>query len=699
MIKSRVKTKDGDRPIIAYDINEFSPPVIAFKPLQRNHKIKWYATDYMVLDTETSRIGLDKSWIYQWAVKFKSTYIYGRTPSEFISLLTYMCEAYRLRDDKKIIIYIHNAAYDLQFLKHYLKQYDPTIDFFMLDNHAILICEILGFRIVCSYKLTNLSLAALSENYSTKYIKASGEIDYKVVRYQDSPLTDKDWYYMFSDVAAQYDGIRGFLNVMGYKYAYEAPFTSTGFVRATCRGAANATDYWRAEFQISALNLEQYNLCRWGFMGGVCIASFLYAGQTIRSDKLRHLDFRSSYPASQLTGYMPKGKPMWFGPVDDQDTFNSLLNEFCCVFVLSGTNLHIRKGVTAPCIPSSKCIGLKKPVRINGKLVYAEEFSIAVTELDYYWIDRQYTFDSMQIRNMLIFERGEIPSWFRSEVMTYFKQKQTLKHSNPLLYSKSKQFLNAIYGMTATSIIRPDIKMDPDLIAATKKLTPEEQAEEDKSKLRKYYKSYNNFMSYQYSLWTTARSRYRLYEMIEAAGYENFLYCDTDSIFYIETEENKKTMTAFKEECINRAIEHGAYIGTDYLGEPTDEAPIRAFRALHSKCYAMEEYSDKSGKYELKVVIAGIPKAATKWKDGEPVTITSAEELGSIDRLEDGFKFEHCGGTRAVYIEDPARIENINGHKTEIASGVIIEDIDKTISDTMYSIENGEFINMLLNYE
>lgn len=699
MIEAHVKTKSGDKKIIAYDINEFNPPVLAFKPLQRNHKIKWYATDYMVLDTETSHIDDSKAWVYQWAVKFKSTYIYGRKPSEFIQLLTYLAEAYQLRGDKKIIMYIHNSAYDLQFLKHYLKEYDPTIDFFMLDNHSILICEVLGFRIVCSYKLTNLSLAALSKNYANKYIKASGEIDYKLIRYQDSELNEKDWYYMFSDVAAQYDGIRGYLDTMGYKYAYEAPFTSTGFVRGDCRKASRATDDWRKEFQISALNLEQYNLCRWGFMGGVCIASFLYAGQTIRSDDLGHLDFRSSYPCSQLTDYMPKGKPMWFGPVDDMDTFRDLLNTFCCVFVFTAHEIHIKPGVTAPAIPSSKCVGLKEPVRINGKVVYAKELSIAITELDFYWIEKQYTFEGMQIRNMLIFERGEVPEWFRREVMTYYKQKQSLKHENPLLYAKSKNFLNGIYGMTATALIRPDINMDEDLIASTKDLTPEERTKEDESKLRKYYKSYNNFMPYQYALWTTARSRYRLYEMIEAAGYENFLYCDTDSIFYIKTPENEKRMQIFKEECIKRAIDHHAYIGTDYLGEPTTEPPIRAFRALHSKCYAMEELNEKSGEYELKVVIAGIPKKATKWVKGKPITITNAEELGSIDNLADGFKFEHCGGTRAIYLEDPKRIEFINGHKTELASSVIIEDIEKVISDTMYSIENNEFINMLLKYD
>ena len=76
--------------------------------------------------------------------------------------------------------------------------------------------------------------------------------------------------------------------------------------------------------------------------------------------------------------------------------------------------------------------------------------------------------------------------------------------------------------------------------------------------------------------------------------YENFLYCDTDSVFYIETEYNKKTMEAYAQECRQRAIDAGAYVGNKYLGEPTEEPPLKAFRAIHSKCYAMEEYNKKT---------------------------------------------------------------------------------------------------------
>lgn len=690
MIESHVKTKEGREPITAYEYNEAPLPMLTFKDLQRNHKMVKYATDFAVLDTETSHTDLITGWVYQWAFKLKKTYIYGRKPEEFIELLIRMAERYQLSTDKRLIIYLHNASYDLQYLKHYLKGYDPAAQFLAIDAHSILICDVLGFRILCSYKLTNLSLAALSENYASNYVKAVGEIDYSIVRYQDSNLTDQDWFYMFSDVAAQYDGICGYLKAMGYKYAFQAPFTSTGFVRTACRKAALKDKKWRDKFTTSALDLEQYNLCRWAFMGGVCIASFMYSGKTVRGRNLRHKDFTSSYPARQMLDYFPEGAPSWYGDVDDRDELEELLNTYCCIFVLTLKEVHIKTGVTAPCIPSSKCVGLREPVRLNGKIVYAKELSIAVTELDFKWIRKQYTADEMKVSKMLIFKRGTVPDWLRSEVFEYFKNKCTLKDSNELLYNKSKAFLNAIYGMTATQILRPEYEMTDDGDFHIKEY--ENKEESDESRLKKYYRSYNSFMPYQYACYTTAWARDALFTMIESVGYDKFLYCDTDSVFYIETKKNAERMKEYADYCRNRAISAGAYVDDKYLGEPTDEPKLRAFRALHAKCYAMEEYNKKTRKYELKVVIAGIPKKSIKWIDGEPVEKTNSEELGSIDNLKDGFKFTHNGGTRCVYNEDLPHKEVINGHEISLASSAVIDNIDKEISDTMWSVEG---INLL----
>lgn len=695
MIDSEVKTKDGREQIKAYTVEEFEPSMCMFRPLQRNHKFKYYATDYMTLDTETSHDGDEDAWIYQWAVKFQGRYIYGRKPSEIIDLLKKLADFYGLSYDKKIICFIHNSSYDIQYLKHFLARYDCKINLLAIDNHSILQVDVWGFRILCSYKLTNMSLAKLAESYATTYEKATGEIDYTLTRYQDSKLTASDWFYMFSDVASQHDGIQGYITAMGYKFAYECPITSTGFVRTACRNAANNEKDWRMNFEMSALDLDDYLLCRQCFMGGVTICNYLYSGVTIRSKKLRHKDFCSSYPARQILDYMPVGQPMHF-KVKDMETFRHLLNNYCCVFVIELTNVRLKKGITAPYIPSSKCIGSehdKELLKVNGKVVYAPKIKIALCELDFAIIERQYKFDeNFKVGHMIIFERGEAPKWLKHEVMEYFEQKCTKKDLDEYLYMRAKAFLNSVYGMTATSVLRQEYKLNNEMVIEAKK---SKDREAQKKALEKYYKSYNSFMPYQLAIYTTAWARTALFEMIEAVGYDAFLYCDTDSVFYIENRRNRITMALYTEKCYKRAKEAGAFVGKKFLGLPEDEPRIRAFRALHAKCYAMEEYNKKTGQFELKVIIAGIPKASTKWIDGEAVTITNAQELKKIDNLVDGFTFKHCGGTRAIYNERPIETKIINGHKIELASNVIIDNIEKEVSDTMWTHEGLELCNIL----
>lgn len=675
MIKSKVKTKEGEEPITAYSVNEVLLPSVKFEKWTQGKITREYAIDFAVLDTETSHSDLETGWIYQWAVKWAGIYIYGRKPTELIELLQKIRKKYDLDDKRRIIFYIHNASYDLQYLKEYLLQYDDRMKVMATDAHTFLITDVCGFRILCSYKLSNMGLDMFSKTYADRYVKAVGEIDYTVVRYQDSILNEDDWFYMFSDVASQYDALQGYLKINGYDRAYKAPYTSTGFVRANCRKASTKSLNWHRKFKVSALNLEQYQLCRQAFMGGITICSWLWEGETIRVGhngvrKIGHKDFTSSYPARQMLDYFPVGRPFWFGEISDNDIFESVLNNYCCIFLLHLEGVHIKEGITAPYIPSSKCISLINPLKINGKVIYADSLTIAVTEIDYKWIKRQYTAESKAVTNMLCFNRGAAPDWLKAEVMKYFTMKCTTDKKTTL-YDWVKALLNSIYGMSATSICRDTWDFTEGIITKGK-------ADFNKQ-LNHFYNSRNSFMPYQIGVYTTAHARNALMEMIECVGYDKFLYCDTDSVFYISTEENEKALAAMNEEIKTRAAAAGAYYGNKILGLATDEPELTAFRGLHAKCYAVEE-KEKG----LKVTIAGIPKRSIKWIDGKPVEKTNAEELGSIDNLKDGFTFKHCGGTRTVYIEDKAHIEIINGHETELASAAIIENIEKTISETMW---------------
>lgn len=674
-------TRGGAEISEASSVSDFIPPELKFSTKRKNKRVYQYADDFICLDTETSHSGEDCAWIYQWAASVGDTFVIGRRPSEFVQLLEKLRDFYGLSDLKKIIIYVHNLSYDFQYLKHYLKLYDANMEVFAIDRHGVLTVDVWGFRFICSYHLSNMSLDLFSKTYAEKFLKAKGLIDYDVVRYQDGELTAEDWSYMLSDVASQRDAIKGLLKSHGIRRPIDAPITNTGFVRTDCRKASQADPKYRRWFQRMALQLSQYNLLREAFAGGLTIANFKYAGATIEGD-IGHVDFRSSYPARIMIDYFPIGKPMWYGKIESMQELETVTTTYCAVFMLHLEGLKVRAGVTAPCIPSSKCIGIEDVLKVNGKVVYAARLSIAVTEIDFKWIRKQYTADSISVSNVLIMKRGKLPEWFRERTMFYYENKSKLKKSDPRLYQISKGMLNGIYGMTATRLCRDEIILSDALELLEKK-------GDDLKQIEKYYASWNSFLPYQWGVYTTAHARDALLTMIEAVGYDNFLYCDTDSVFYKRTPETEEALKQMNLNNEIRARAAGAVYNGEALGEATKEPDILKFRALHAKCYAMEEKTP-DGSTNLVVTIAGIPKRTTKWKNGKPVTITNAEELGGIDNLEDGFIFRHNGGTRTLYLEDGPRVATVNGHRLEMASAAVILPIEKELSGTMWSRYDGE---------
>ena len=696
MFTVEVNTKTGPEDVDVYTVEDARFPVLTWRKVKHRRKFIEYAEQFATLDTETSHIEDRAGWIYQWAVKLGKYVYVGRRPSEIIALIEKLVEVYGLTDERKIIFYVHNLSYDFQYLKHYLKEYDVNLRVMATDAHKLISADVRGIKFVCSYRLTNLSLNTFAKQYAQKYLKAAGAIDYGVIRYQDTELTKTDWFYMVSDVFSQWDAISNYLKINGFDYAADAPLTSTGFVRTDCRHASERSLNWRKKFMNSQLSLEQYNLMRASFMGGITIASWKYAGKTVRAGDpgvpgLKHYDFTSSYPARQMMDYFPTGRPAWYGEVNSTKEFKELLENYCCTFIITLYNVHIKPGITAPYIPSSKCMDYSGILKINGKVVFAEKLSICINEIDFKWIHKQYTFDDYSVSKMLIFKRGKIPAWLREQIMKYYRNKSTLKKADPNLYMASKAKLNGIYGMSATAIVRDQFYINSDCVI--------ESAEGDAGlQISNFYNSRNSFMPYQYGTYTTAWARDALMQMVEIVGYNNFLYCDTDSVFYISDPETDKRMDEFNAALRDRAITAGAYIDeNNILGVATEEPAFKSFRALHAKCYALEE-KNASGDYELKVTIAGIPKSAEKWTDGKRQTITNAEELGCIDNLKNGFIFTDCGGVRAVYIEQEEIIETeINGHKTELSSSAIILPIEKEIQGDISKVADGIMYHILID--
>ena len=84
-----------------------------------------------------------------------------------------------------------------------------------------------------------------------------------------------------------------------------------------------------------------------------------------------------------MLDYFPTGAPNWYGDIESEEELDDVCGEYCCVFILTLDNVHIKKGVSAPCIPSSKCIHKENELKLNGKIVSADTLTMVCCELDY----------------------------------------------------------------------------------------------------------------------------------------------------------------------------------------------------------------------------------------------------------------------------------------------------------------------------
>lgn len=662
------------------------------------HK-KHYIQQPAFLDTETSwnhdndnPIG----WIYQYALEFNNEMVIGQDPITLCEHLKQMKEYYNLtKEDNHIVIYIHNASYDYTYLYQFLRGYFGNPELLALKAHKILIADFDGLEIRCSYLLSNMSLAQWGKKLGNTITKMVGAIDYNEIHYQDEELSITDWEYMVNDVLTMKECV--YREMQFYEDTITSiPLTSTGYVRRDSRRAIAGDKAYRKWFQKTKMTVPFFILANRTFAGGLTHGNRRLGGITVYD--VDHVDAKSHYPTREMINYMPMGKWLHYykyetdGPMDP-NLFNSLISEYCCIFMVMFTNLRLKPQVTCPCISKHKIhnyweveftndfgnIGTD-----NGKVVNATgQIIISCTELDWYWMRQQYETDGITILDMYTSERGLYNDKLRDVINKYF----TIKETTPpgVFRDKSKNKLNGIYGQTATNPVREVVEFNYDLMEWTESYSMDEEYLEEQ--LAKYYRSRNSFNNYTIGIYTTSWARYVLLDVIQnIIGYENFIYTDTDSAFFKSSPEIKKRLDEYNEKVIARNKELGYGVQNlkgemSYYGTFEYEDHCKAFRFLHSKCYALVTDDD-----ELKVTIAGVTKDNKQPKD-HPDYITSAQELGSIDKLEDGFEFRQCGGTKSKYVESPINAALINGHDIIYASACIITTTTKKLGGTVEGME------------
>lgn len=404
-----------------------------------------------------------RSVMYVWQFGVENVVIMGRTWDEFIEL----CDTIKNYTDKcvRLIVYVHFLDHEFQFMRKRFT-WDSV---FSREVRSPIYAVTGGIEFRDSYILSGKSLANTAKDIRSNrgLKKRVGDLDYSLVRGYKTHLTRREIGYCMADVQILNTYIREKIEDEGENIAH-IPLTNTGYVRRYVRSQClphkkelryKSNIFYRG---IHSLNLtaNEYNLLKWCFAGGFTHSNALYSGDTLRG-KIDSIDFTSSYPAVILSNPFPGSSGKRVHP-KSQKEFDEYIKDYLSIFVIKFKSLNTRPDVYDNIISVSKCRGIKGGVFNNGRIVSAEEFTTAMTNIDLECVRRFYTYDHFTIGDMYIYEKRYMPRSIIESVLELYRAKTTLKGvpDSEVEYMLKKGMLNSIFGMMVTDIVKSEILCD-----------------------------------------------------------------------------------------------------------------------------------------------------------------------------------------------------------------------------------------------
>lgn len=679
----------------------------------KDKKTTIYLNLECAFDIETTSTYINKNekfaFMYEWTfgVGKPDWLVYGRTWEEFLNLCKELKKFFSLSEDRILIIYVHNLAYEFQFMRKYFN----WLSVFSVDDRKPIkaLCDF-GIEFRDSYILSGYSLEKLADNLVTHKIeKLVGDLDYKLVRNSKTFLSNKELKYCENDVLI----VLYYINeqIMQYGDITKIPLTNTGrvrqFVRRNClsynkshkhEGQKGKIERYRNLMQECVLDKDTYVMLKRCFMGGFTHASMSHVMKLLYN--VSSIDFTSSYPYVMLSEKFPMSKPIKVN-LQNEDFWELYNNENVgLMFDLRLTNVH-SKNTYESYLSESKCFKKTNVMINNGRIFSADEIITTVTDIDLKIIKACYTFDAIQVTNVYKFHLQYLPKQIILSILELYGKKTTLKgvSEKEVEYLISKGMLNSVYGMCVTDIIRGMIEYcngEWKKEEITEKLIDEQ--------IEKYNNGRNRFLYYAWGVWVTAYARKNLWTGILNIG-DDYIYSDTDSIKFLNYEKhldfineyNKQVEYKLKVMCINKQIDFNlckpkTIKGTEKLIGVWDyEGTYNRFKTLGAKRY-MYEIDNK-----IHITIAGLSKQNGA-KYLEEITKNDNTKIFNLFNDDLYIPANKTGKNTHTYIDDEmcSEITDYQGNKELVTSlsSIHLSECDFTLS---LAKEYSKFLDNLSN--
>ena len=618
---------------------------IDVKSIKRYVKNKKEYYNYPVaFDIETSSFldnGEPRACMYVWQMCFGDSdfVVVGRTWQEWQDFIKLVRKTFRLKKDRILVIYVHNLAYEAQFIRKMFK-WDKV---FAIDTREPLYMRTnFGIEFRCSYKLSGYSLETLAKNLLRHDMKKMvGDLDYKKIRHSTTPITDKEMIYNIMDVKIVCAYISERLEIDGN--ITKIPLTKTGYVRNACKIACYGIDHkapkyyrYRELMQKLTMTPHEYRLLQCAFMGGYTHANSFFVGEVLKN--VDSEDFTSSYPYVMFSEKYPMSKGELCYPTIDE--VMNKLNIFC--WVLDIEMYDVESIIMQDDFLSySRCVECEGYTLNNGRVNRAKYIHVVVTSVDFEIILNTYKcYGGIKIIQAYKYYKNYLPTDFIKEMLSYYVGKTTLKgvQEKEEEYLNSKEQLNSCYGMVVTNPLRDTITYEGDEWGR-EKINIEKGID-------KYNNNPNRFMPYAMGVFVTAYARRNLWSGILSVG-ADYVYSDTDSIKLLNYNNHKEYFTEYNKQVITKLENACEYHNIPWemvapktiegvekiLGVWDFDGEYSRFKTLGAKRY-MTEYSNdpRNGEKcnEISLTVSGLNK-----KQAIPYLLDKYGREGIFDAFRD----------------------------------------------------------------
>ena len=644
-------------------------------------------------DTGSPVIERAEGYAYHWQILVNETIVHCKSWEECMDVFLLVCNKLRLSSFAEGIpnhifkarCLIANMGFEFQFMhQHFIEHGYNWTKVFAISNRNPLIAETdSGLVFQDALKISNSSLEKLSKLYLLPS-KKTHDLDYSLVRNTKTEMTEEELRYCSLDVRILGDFHRWIMQNY-HANGLDYPLTSTGLLRDTLGKYFELTEFKTSEYttkdgkkktskelsrfaktipDLFPATYDEYaDTMMCGFRGGYTHANARNADKIL--ENVNGGDFTSSYPYVMMFQKFPVTK--FYTCRKDISVIEYLIKKGRAVMMK--LRFHGLINITSHSLESinktweyKECgrnvkefLNKTNAIIDNGRVLRADTLTVTLTDIDYESYKMFYEWDSVEVLEAKSATYGLLPDYVRLSVSTYYHAKNALKKADKretTEYKLAKAMVNANYGLMCEKLHIDEIVFDPETNKWYNNI-PQDKDELQQAYLdeiygknrnnKKYAKKPKTILSPYWGIWTTAHARNNLFQILMKIPETDSIYCDTDSIYFLNPEKNWAICEEYNKKVIQDNMvlinEWNEKWGFDidkynkmnpderekYVKETHGLVPkfffdlgtfdklnklgnYTRFKTLGAKRYVKEWW--EKGKLEVEQTIAGLPKTA-----------------------------------------------------------------------------------------